>query len=100
MTSVKDLSGRSLRTRERFDYEIFSKKGVKIPKGKNIGIMSTLIDEEIKLVCKIKRFMTEYELSLLFELDDIEKAIVELRVLLEGYQEVHIKLVRELKELL
>ena len=98
MTSVKDLSGRSLRTRERFDYEIFSKKGVKIPKGKNIGIMSTLIDEEIKLVCKIKRFMTEYELSLLFELDDIETAIVELRVLLEGYQEVHMKLVRELKE--
>ena len=44
--------------------------------------------------------MTEYELSLLFELDDIETAIVELRVLLEGYQEVHIKLVRELKELL
>ena len=50
----------------------------------------------MKTVCKISTFMTENNLSLLFKIEEIEKAITELRALMEAYKEVHLKLEREL----
>ena len=92
------MSERSLRTKERFDYKVFNDKGIKIVKNTRTGfdIMANLIDQERKIVCKISTFMTENDLSLLFEIEAIEKAITELRSLMEAYKEVHFKLESEL----
>ena len=92
------MSERSLRTKERFDYKVFNDKGIKIVKNTRTGfdIMANLIDQERKIVCKISTFMTENDLRLLFEIEAIEKAITELRSLMEAYKEVHFKLESEL----
>ena len=92
------MSERSLRTKERFDYKVFNDRGIKIVKNTRTGfdIMANLMDQERKTVCKISTFMTENDLSLLFEIEAIEKTITELRSLMEAYKEVHFKLESEL----
>ena len=100
---------RNLRDLERFDYKIYSNTGKKIAKEyralENIenkfqvlSTMSTanLCDEEEKVCLKIKRFIEEYNLDLLFDIQDIENAIFEFKKLIESYEEVHIELKREL----
>ena len=44
-----------------------------------------LLDEERKVCLEFDRFIDEYEFELLFDVEDIEAAIVECRKLLESY---------------
>ena len=71
----------------RVDYKILLKEY-----RKGISTMTTNIDTELKLVCKLDRFKSEYELSLLYEIEDIEYGIKELRSIVEKYEELHIAL--------
>ena len=63
------MSWRSLRNSEEFDYKIYSKTGEKFPKykRKDFVAMASSIDEELMLVCKLTRFMNEYDVV------DVEK---------------------------
>ena len=94
----KHMSWRSLRNSERFDYKIYSKTGEKFQTymRKDLVDMVSSIDEELKLVCKLTRFMNEYELSLLYDVVDVAEGIREARQLAESYEEIHVKLKREL----
>ena len=82
----------------RVDYKIYNRTGIKLLKEyrKGISTMTTNIDTELKLVCKLDRFKSEYELSLLYEIEDIEDGIKELRSIVEKYEELHIALKNEL----
>ena len=82
----------------RVDYKIYNKTGIKLLKEyrKCISTMTTNIDTELKLVCKLDRFKCEYELSLLYEIEDIEDGIKELRSIVEKYEELHIALKNDL----
>ena len=56
--------------------------------------MEKLIDEELKLCPKLKHFMNDNGIELLFELSDFEEAIQELRGLSQNYEEIHVNLKR------
>ena len=58
--------------------------------------MANVIDDEMKIICKINRFMKEYGLELLFDIEDIDEGIKELPMLIEKYESVHVALKREL----
>ena len=75
------------------------KQEKKVLKGKweKLSEMANVIDEEMRIICKINRFMKEYGLELLFDIDDIDEGIKELRMLIEKYESVHVALKRELK---
>ena len=92
------MSERSLRSTKKFDYKVFSETGEKVFKETRKGLqkMGTLIDDELKITCKFKRFMSENSMELLYDISDIESAIQDLRNLLESYEEIHIRLKREL----
>ena len=92
------MSVRSIRLKNRIDYKIYNETGKKIQREPNFEKMSELIDQELKLVKKIVRFRSEYNLDLLFDINEIEEAISEQRKLLEAYEELHIKLKRDLAE--
>ena len=47
---------------------------------------------------KIDRFRDEYELKVLFDIDDIESGIKESKKLLESYEEIHLELNDEYEE--
>ena len=84
----------------RFDYKIYNKTGIKLLKEghrKGINTMAANIARELKLVCKLDRFKIEYELSLLYEIEDIEEGIKELCSIIDKYDEVHIALKNELR---
>ena len=55
--------------------------------------MTTNVDTELKLVCKLDRFKREYELSI----EDIEDGIKELRSIVEKYEELHTALKNRLE---
>ena len=58
--------------------------------------MANVIDDEMKIICKKNRFMKEYGLELLFDIEDIDVGIKELRTLIEKYESIHVALKREL----
>ena len=58
--------------------------------------MAQNIDEELKITRKITRFMAENELDLLFDEKDVKEAIDELKVILNSYDDLHVRLKREL----
>ena len=89
---------RSLRETSRFDYKIYNKTGKKVAKynRKEISNMANHIVDELKLVKKIDRFMIENELSLLFDVDDIEKSIHQWDQLIDSYESTHVTLKRDL----
>ena len=91
-------TGRPQRKISRFDYKIYNVTGLQVPKGtrKITAEMANFIDEELKIVKKLSRFHVEYELSLLYEVDDVEAGIRELKYLVESYEDVHLKLKREI----
>ena len=82
----------------RVDYKIYNKTGIKLLNvyRKGISTMMTNIDRELKFVCKLDRFKSEYELSLLYEVEDIEDGTKELRNIVEKYKELLIALKNEL----
>ena len=58
--------------------------------------MAENIDEELKLIRKIDRFMVENELKVLFDVSDVKEAIEELKILIDSYDDLHVRLKREL----
>ena len=93
-------SARSNRTKARIDYKLFNNTGLKVPKiiRADLSKMENLIDQEFKIVLKIKRFISEYSLDLLGDIKDIGEGINEQRVLSEDYESVHVQLKRVLGE--
>ena len=87
---------RSSRNKNRLDYKIFHKSGEKVSKNREIFNMSDTIDEELKIVCKINRFLEENDLSLFSDVEEIDNSLEKIRILQQEYEEVHIKLRREL----
>ena len=60
--------------------------------------MAEKIEEELRLECRRKRFLEEYDLNLLYEVSDIDDGINELKTIVESYENIHISLKLELKE--
>ena len=56
--------------------------------------MEQIVDSELKISKKLKRFFNEYELSLLFDVQDVELGIAELKELTNEYDDIHSKLIR------
>ena len=54
---------------------------------KNLSVMAC---EERKVCLKFDRFIKEYEFELLFDVADIETAIIECRELLKSYEDIHL----------
>ena len=94
------MSLRSFRPKERIDYKFFNSTGKKVPKNfpKSCKNMGEAIDIELKIVSKLNRFLEEYDLSLLFDIKEIQDAVIEARNLIESYEDIHIQLKKELKE--
>ena len=88
---------RPSRNIDRFDYKIYSKTGNKVVKGRTgISAMASSVDEELRVVRRLERFLIEYNLSLLYEVGDIEEGIKEVRDIVESYEELHLRLKGEL----
>ena len=88
---------RPRRNIDRFDYKIYSKTGNKIVKGRSgILAMASSVDKELSVVCRLERFLIEYDLRLLYEVGDIEEGIKEVCDIVESYEELHLRLKREL----
>ena len=85
--------GYNLRSKQRFDYQIFDARGIKVPK------MEDLIDEEAKFHLKITRFLNDNELDLLFGISEIEDGVAAATHLSENYEEIHVRLKREFLKL-
>ena len=103
------MSRKSLRNIERIDYKIYSETGKKVAKERreliriergfeNLSKMSVdkLIDEETKVRYKFQRFLLEYQFDILFDIEDIEKGILEIKTIIESFEGIHIELNREL----
>ena len=91
---VRDRPQRAI---QRIDYNIYNRTGKKL--GRDISAkMERLIEEDLKIVRRFNRFYEEYEISLLFEVTDLEVGIRELKELAEKYEDAHIKLEKELGE--
>ena len=92
-------SKRSTRIKDQIDYKIYNDTGKKVIKSnkKNYSVMEG-VQNEMKLVCKIKRFTNDFSLELLFDISDIEEGLKEIRNLSEQYENVHVELKIELGE--
>ena len=58
----------------------YGTKSEKVYKASNTVVLLTVaekVEEELRLECRIKRFLEEFELSLLYEVDDIDDGIKE-----------------------
>ena len=84
------------RDKKRLDYAHFDKTGEKIFKKRSISTMSITIDHELKTVCKINRFLDENQISLFFDVEEINEGLEKMRELLQEFEDVHIELRREL----
>ena len=62
------------------------------------GSSEIQIDEEIKIFRKLLLFFNEYEINLLYDVEDFESGIKEIKELTEIYNDTHIKLRRSLGE--
>ena len=63
---------RHRRNIERLDYKIYGESGIKIGKGrKGILVLASSVAEEMKVVRRLERFLVEYDLSILYEVIDI-----------------------------
>ena len=94
----------------RLEYKEYHTRGRKVQKEaeklekitqsfKDLSVMAVgqLVDDEKKVVKKITRFLDENEdLGLLFDIEDVEKAIIEVKNYIDSYEEIHIELEREL----
>ena len=102
-------SERSKRTLKSFDYRVYSETGKKVAKEKrelkkitkdfeNLANMANeqLIDEEKKTCLKINRCFDEYDLDILFDIEEVEKGILEMKFVLENYESIHVELKSEL----
>ena len=89
-----------LRDTKRVDNKTYGNSGKKVLKKQTYSCsrMAALIEEELKISAQLDRFYSEYELEILLEVGEIEEAIKEFKILANKYEEVHIRLRRELGE--
>ena len=90
------MSDRPQRNIPKFCYKEYNRTGEKLLKGSMEKISEEYIDEEIKIFRKLLIFFNEYELSLLFDIEDVESGIKEIKDLTEVYDDIHVKLKRSL----
>ena len=100
------------RDKPRIDYKESNLTGKKVIKEtrdleklsagfENLATMASkqrqnLIDDEKKLVRKLRRCLEEYDdLSLMFDVEEVETAISEFKEAIEAFDEIHIELERE-----
>ena len=75
----KDRPRRAVKS---INYNIYHSKGEKVfIDRRNLSIMDQIVDSELKIVNKFKRFFDEYELDVLFDVEDVEVGIAELKEL-------------------
>ena len=102
-------SDRPKRATKRIDYRIYNETGRKVvternqvekvvEKFKNLSIMASerLVEEEEKVSLKICRFLDENELDALFDIEEVELGIAEIKRLIKSYEEIHVQLKKEL----
>ena len=58
--------------------------------------MSLTVDVELKIVCKINRFLDENQISMFSDVDEVNECLDKMRELQQEYEDVHIELRREL----
>ena len=92
------MSNERSRENGRLDYKLLSKTGRRVQlmnvnenkrleriteSFKSLSVLTTnkLVDDEKKVCLKIDRFIDEYEFKLLFDIEDIEAGIAELKKL-------------------
>ena len=61
---------------------------------RNLSEMEKMVDTELKITRKLARFFNEYDISLLFDVSDVENGIAELKALTDEYEDVHSQLSR------
>ena len=103
------------RDKPRIDYKELNSTGRKILKEtcdlenlsvgfENLATMASnqrqnLVDDEKKLVKKLRRYLDEYQdLSLMFDVEEVEKAISEFKEAINAFNEIHVVLERELED--
>ena len=84
------------RHQKRLDYAIFHKTGDKIYKNRDIVAMSVTVELELKVVCKINRFLDENESLEFSDVDEVNECLDKMRELQQEYEDVHVELRREL----
>ena len=99
---MSDTRKGSLRQVDRIDYSVYHSKGIKVPLKTppvltEVPIMEQEKDLEEKLRLKIKRFIDENDIDLLFDISDIEDAISGINALVSSFEDVHVVLKRQLE---
>ena len=84
------------RRQKRLDYAIFHKTGDKIYKNRDIVDMSVTVELELKVVCKINRFLDENGSLEFSDVDEVNECLDKMRELQQEYEDVHVELRREL----
>ena len=84
------------RDKKRLDYTVYHDSGDKVFKNRNIVTMSLTVDCELKIVCKINRFLDENQISMFSDVDEVNECLDKMRELQQEYEDVHIELRREL----
>ena len=84
------------RHQKRLNYAVFHKTGDKVYKNRNIVAMSLTVEHELKIVCKINRFLDENQIAELSDVDEVNECLDKMRELQQEYEDVHIELRREL----
>ena len=96
----------------RFDYSVFNDKGIKVPlnpspkvstmeddsASSNSKILEEDLASEKKLSLKIKRYIAENDVDLLFDISDLEDAIRGMDDLVNSFEDVHVALGSQLKD--
>ena len=54
------------------------------------------VDKETKVSFKFSRFVDEYDFDILFDIEDIEAGIIEIKKLIDSFEGIHVELKREL----
>ena len=93
----------SLRDVNRFDYCVYDDSGDKVPLGSfpfppEVSNMEQDLASEEKLRKKIKRYIAENDIDLLFDISDLEEAISGIDQLVSSFEDVHVTLRRQLKD--
>ena len=99
------------RSNPKIDYKVFHQTGKKVAKldaqymrlanrldKDTVMERNQLVDENEMISIEIEDFFQEYNLEEIYDVEDIEKCILELKALKKKYEGVHVKLRRVLDE--
>ena len=88
------MSERPKRAIHRFDYKVYSKTGKKVLKGawEKLSGMANVIDDEMKIICKINREIKNMNDEGSSFLEDIERNMSEVKELMRGYSDIFLRI--------